>query len=119
MINSFLVAKEAGCFIRGELERVTSAHIEVKEKHSLVTYVDKETEKMIVSQLKEIFPSAAFTEEGTTETIVGKGICTWAIDPLDGTTNFSSAHIPRCLCQHRIGQEWQPIPEVIYGSHAE
>ncbi|MBK9961078.1 MAG: inositol monophosphatase [Saprospiraceae bacterium] len=107
------VAKEAGCFIRGELERVTSAHIEVKEKHSLVTYVDKETEKMIVSQLKEIFPSAAFlTEEGTTEQLSGKEY-TWVIDPLDGTTNFLQ-HIPVFCVSIALVRNGQPILGAIY-----
>jgi myo-inositol-1(or 4)-monophosphatase len=107
------VAKEAGCFIRGELERVTSEHIEVKEKHSLVTYVDKETEKMIVTQLKEIFPEAAFlTEEGTTEQLTGKEY-TWVIDPLDGTTNFLQ-HIPVFCVSIALVKNGRPILGAIY-----
>jgi myo-inositol-1(or 4)-monophosphatase len=76
-------------FIRTESENFDRAHIEQKEKfNNLVSYVDKEAEKKLVSTLQKILPSAAFiTEEGTVEQSKTKEY-NWIIDPLDGTTNF-------------------------------
>ena len=81
------VAREAGAFIRKERKSFDLKNVETKGLNDLVSYVDKEAEKMIVDRLSLILPEADFiTEEGTGETN-GKEY-TWIIDPLDGTTNF-------------------------------
>lgn len=78
---------ECGAFIKKEAETFSYQKVEIKGKNDLVSYVDKEAEKMIVKRLKELLPEAGFiTEEGTekeTDTTYK-----WIIDPLDGTTNF-------------------------------
>src|SRR5688572_32051423 len=76
-------------FIRRSSENFDRVHIEQKEDfNNLVSYVDKEAEKKLVTVLQKILPQAGFiTEEGTVEqskTLEYK----WIIDPLDGTTNF-------------------------------
>ncbi len=82
-VNS--LAREVGAFIK--LQKITIDDIETKSKNSLVTYVDKTAEEMIVKKLAMLIPEAGFiTEE---ETLVKKGeVYNWIIDPLDGTTNF-------------------------------
>jgi myo-inositol-1(or 4)-monophosphatase len=81
------VAKEAGDFIRNERLNFDLGKVEQKGLNDLVSYVDKETEKIIVERLSKILPEADFiTEEGTAARD-GKDY-TWIIDPLDGTTNF-------------------------------
>lgn len=81
------VAKEAGAFIRKERQSFDLNKVEQKGLNDLVSYVDKEAEKIIVDRLSRILPEADFiTEEGTGSTN-GKEY-TWIIDPLDGTTNF-------------------------------
>ncbi len=82
-----LVAEKAATFIRNERQAFDPASIEQKGYHDLVSYVDKESEKLIVSCLQAILPEAGFiTEE---KTIAKKGErYDWVIDPLDGTTNF-------------------------------
>jgi myo-inositol-1(or 4)-monophosphatase len=81
------VARGAGAFIRKERLIFDLKNIETKGLNDLVSYVDKQAEKMIVDQLSMILPEADFiTEEGTAH-ISGKEY-TWIIDPLDGTTNF-------------------------------
>jgi myo-inositol-1(or 4)-monophosphatase len=61
--------------------------VEIKGKNDLVSYVDKEAEKMIVSKLQQLFPEAGFvTEEATVAQ--ERAHYSWIIDPLDGTTNF-------------------------------
>lgn len=82
------IAKEAGAFIKGELNALNPEDILVKDFNSLVSYVDIEAEKKIVSRLKELLPQASFhTEEGTV-TDGRQRDYIWIIDPLDGTTNF-------------------------------
>ncbi len=79
----------AAKFIRTESENFDRARIEQKEKfNNLVSYVDKEAEKKLVSTLQKILPQAGFiTEEGTVEQSKTNEY-NWIIDPLDGTTNF-------------------------------
>lgn len=81
------IAHEAGQFMAGEILKVTDGHVQEKDPNSLVSYVDIETEKMLVSRLNALLPEAGFiTEEGTTAT--GEKEYNWIIDPLDGTTNY-------------------------------
>ena len=81
------IALRAGRFILEQREAVSSDMIETKSLNSLVSYVDKEAEKMIIAAIKDLVPGAGFiAEEGT---IDKKGeVYNWIIDPLDGTTNF-------------------------------
>lgn len=89
------IAIQAGLFIEQEAQTFTPDKIELKGLNSLVSYVDKEAEKMLVAGLSKILPEAGFiTEEGTAGDYE-KGQKSyetgsyWIIDPLDGTTNFS------------------------------
>jgi len=81
------VSKKAGSFIRNEKDKITFENIETKSLNSLVTYVDKTAEKIIVDALKSILPEAGFITEEGTETKQAKTY-NWIVDPLDGTTNF-------------------------------
>jgi myo-inositol-1(or 4)-monophosphatase len=82
------VAKEAGAFIQQEATKFNTDAIEYKDVNNVVSYVDKETEKLIVEKLNKILPEAGFiTEEGTAETSDYNSL-NWIIDPLDGTANF-------------------------------
>ncbi|NUM50262.1 MAG: inositol monophosphatase [Flavobacteriales bacterium] len=79
------IAQNAGNFISSQ--RIIATDIEEKSKNSLVTFVDKQTEKIIVDALSNLLPEAGFiTEEGTSKKKGEK--FNWIIDPLDGTTNF-------------------------------
>ncbi len=81
------IAKEAGAFIRRERHDFDLNHVEHKGFNDLVSYVDKEAEKLIVDQLSALLPEAGFiTEEGTKN--FQKEKYNWIVDPLDGTTNF-------------------------------
>ena len=86
--QTIAVAQEAGAFMQQEAKLFNTSSIEYKGKNDLVSYVDKETEKIIVAGLRQIVPDAGFiTEEGTTD--VGRAdIYNWVIDPVDGTTNY-------------------------------
>ena len=81
------VVNEASQFIYKQIGQVNSDQIEAKEKNSLVSYVDKRAEEIVVEGLQKILPEAGFlTEEDTVAQ--SEGDVRWIIDPLDGTTNF-------------------------------
>ena len=80
-------AKEAGAFIRCYKGGMDADSVVVKGEHDLVTFVDKQSEALIVERLKEVLPEAGFIAEEGTDTHRGEKF-NWVIDPLDGTTNF-------------------------------
>lgn len=81
------VTEQAAEFIRSQAGKVTAEKIEIKSKNSLVSFVDKQAEEMLVEGLSKIIEDAGFITEEETITS-GKSEYTWIIDPLDGTTNF-------------------------------
>jgi myo-inositol-1(or 4)-monophosphatase len=81
--------KKVGSFILAESGKIKNEQIETKSLNSLVTFVDKTAEMMLVKSLKEIIPESVFITEENTIT-QENGIFQWIIDPLDGTTNFIS-----------------------------
>ena len=81
------IARNAGAFIRNEFGKIGTQEADVKSLNSLVSYVDVQAERMIVSDLALLGPEIGFiTEEGTAPTEQHE--LTWIVDPLDGTTNF-------------------------------
>lgn len=91
IMNSFLdcavqAAREAGTL---QKERYGTAFtIALKGEVDLVTEVDRASEAMIVSLLKDEFPDHnILAEENEYEHLDSP--CTWIIDPLDGTTNYA------------------------------
>ena len=86
--QTLAITQETGRFMREEARKFKLSSIEYKGRNDLVSYVDKESEKMLVAGLSAIVPEAGFiTEEGTAE--VGKAErYNWIIDPVDGTTNY-------------------------------
>ena len=85
--STITVAKKAGAFIRKERQNFDIDKVEHKGFNDLVSYVDKEAERIIVDELSHLLPEAGFiTEEETNN--VQKEVYNWIIDPLDGTTNF-------------------------------
>jgi myo-inositol-1(or 4)-monophosphatase len=58
---------------------------EEKAAKDLVSFVDRESERVISSILKAALPGSAFYGEEGERT---RGELTWVVDPLDGTTNY-------------------------------
>ena len=91
------IAREAGEYIARQRETFTFADVEFKGTQNMVSYVDKQTEMMIVSRLRELTPEAGYiTEEGTIEASEDASL-RWIVDPLDGTTNFIHGLAPYCV----------------------
>ncbi len=81
------IARNAGKFMAKERNRFDASKIETKGLHDLVSYVDKESEKLIINELMKLLPDPGFIAEEGTNTKVGEHY-NWVIDPLDGTTNY-------------------------------
>ena len=94
------IARQAGAYIREERRKFSLDSVERKHAHDYVSYVDKGSERLIVSALRELLPEAGFiTEEGTAEVRseecgVRSEELLWVVDPLDGTTNFIHQYAP-------------------------
>ncbi|MEQ8907005.1 inositol monophosphatase family protein [Ekhidna sp.] len=106
------IAMKTGGFIRQERKRFSYDEVEFKGESDLVSYVDTESEKQIISGLEKILPEAGFiTEEETTTQ--GQKEFTWIIDPLDGTTNFVHG-IPNYCVSIGLMNEEKIIAGVVY-----
>jgi len=81
------IARKAGDFIMAERANFSAGKVEVKGRNDFVSYVDKGAERIIVDELKQLLPEAAFIAEEGTEAREDARY-RWVIDPLDGTTNF-------------------------------
>jgi myo-inositol-1(or 4)-monophosphatase len=90
------IAKEAGAFLSEQRKNFRPEEVIEKGSHDYVSYVDKETEILIIKRLSALLPEAGFiTEEGQGE-YHREDYC-WIIDPLDGTTNYIHDYAPYCV----------------------
>lgn len=82
------LAKMAG----KEIKRIRDEEdIKTKGKglNDVVTIADVESEKIITVKINEMFPDDTIIAEESGKSIVGSSEYSWAIDPLDGTLNYS------------------------------
>jgi myo-inositol-1(or 4)-monophosphatase len=78
-------ARQSGSFIIENLSKVSMADVDMKQASDFVTYVDRESEAMIINTIKKEFPEHTILAE---ESMREEGEYLWIIDPLDGTTNY-------------------------------
>jgi len=106
------IARKAATFIMTEKQHFTAGKVEVKGRNDFVSYVDKESERIIVAELKALLPEAGFiAEEGTESTSEAR--FRWVIDPLDGTTNFIHG-MPFFAVSIALLDDNDPIVGVVY-----
>lgn len=84
------IATEAGNFLRKERRSFSRERVVEKHAHDYVSYVDKESERLLVAQLSALLPEAGFIAEEGSAVYKNEPYC-WVIDPLDGTTNYIDA----------------------------
>tara|TARA_R110002096_G_scaffold126532_3_gene273630 strand:- start:62374 stop:63162 length:789 start_codon:yes stop_codon:yes gene_type:complete len=106
------LTKETALFIEKNRFHVSDSQIETKSLNSLVSFVDKGAEEMLVVGLKKILPEAGFIAEEGTETTKGEKL-NWIIDPLDGTTNFLH-NIPVFAISIALMEEDEIVAGVVY-----
>ena len=109
------LCRQAGQFIRQQVTDFDPTKIESKGLHDMVSYVDKESEQLLVAGLKELLPTAGFvTEEGTVaNTEASQTEYRWIIDPLDGTTNFIHG-LPCFAVSVALARGNEPVLGVVY-----
>ena len=79
--------EETGAFIAKERKTFSAKDILAKDTNDLVSYVDMQSELLLIEKLSKIVPEAGFiAEESSPDTNTNE--LNWIIDPLDGTTNF-------------------------------
>jgi len=85
--TAFRAAILAGDLIRNNLGKISESDVDIKQASDFVTYVDRESEQIIINTVRAQFPGHHFlTEESLKEESSGE--YRWIIDPLDGTTNY-------------------------------
>ncbi|MBQ8672937.1 MAG: inositol monophosphatase [Bacteroides sp.] len=91
------IARKAGSFLKEERKSFRRETVVSKHAHDYVSYVDKESEHLVVKELRRLLPEAGFITEEGSATYTGEPYC-WVVDPLDGTTNFIHDYAPYCVC---------------------
>ncbi|XP_070798267.1 inositol monophosphatase 1 [Pituophis catenifer annectens] len=90
MNYAIVLARKAGEVIREALKEEITVMIK-SSPADLVTITDQKVENMIISSIKEKYPSHSFIGEESVAAGAGSILTdnpTWIIDPIDGTTNF-------------------------------
>jgi myo-inositol-1(or 4)-monophosphatase len=101
----------AADFIQAEAEKFSSSDIREKSAHNFVTYVDEQSEQMLIGRLSKILPGSGFIAEESPG-MEKKQLC-WVIDPLDGTTNFIHG-LPLYSISVALMEEGNVVSGVIY-----
>ncbi|BCS52185.1 inositol monophosphatase family protein [Geobacter sp. SVR] len=86
--------------------------VDMKGDKDLVTEVDRESERLIVSHLLGCFPDhGILAEEG--DNLQGRSSFRWIIDPVDGTTNYAHG-FPWFCSSIALEAEGELVAGVIY-----
>lgn len=108
-------AKEAG---RIQLELFRSDRLDIEAKFNdsdVVTNADKASEKAIISEIRRAYPDhSVLSEESGADRYVNEW--RWVIDPLDGTTNYSSG-LPSFCVSIGVQHNGQTVVGVVYAPY--
>jgi myo-inositol-1(or 4)-monophosphatase len=88
------IAREAGALLMGYFHK--RVKVEYKGDVDLVTVADRESEALILSRIREQWPSHDVVGEEGSRIQTGSDYL-WYIDPLDGTTNFAHGFPVFCI----------------------
>ncbi|MBL7206034.1 MAG: inositol monophosphatase [Candidatus Aenigmarchaeota archaeon] len=106
-------AKEAWELIKNTGSEI----VEMKKGIDFSTVADIESEKLIISKIKERFPEHAILAEESGESDT-KSDFVWVIDPLDGTKNFKRK-IPLFCISISLKYKNEPIVGVIFDPNTD
>ena len=106
------LAKEVGNRIKKILYN-EDIHTASKGLNDVVTIADTTSEEIIVNRIKDSFPDDTIIAEEGGNYKVGSGEYIWAIDPLDGTMNYSRG-IPYYCVSIGYMKNNHPIGGAIY-----
>lgn len=105
-------ALEAGSFLKEHYGQVSEKDIRRKSKNDFLSFVDEQSEQIIVETIRSRYPEHMFlAEEGG-----GSGNHSdyrWIIDPLDGTRNYLSG-IPVFAVSIALEYEQELVMGIVY-----
>jgi myo-inositol-1(or 4)-monophosphatase len=107
---AILAAKKAGLLLKSRLGQ--KRQVTYKGAVNLVTEMDLFSEKVIVSEIRQRYPSHSILAEEKTST-QEKSLYRWIIDPLDGTTNYAHGYPIFCVSL-ALEKEKEVILGVVY-----
>jgi len=111
--HAMTLAREAGA---EQLKLFRSKELNIATKQNdfdVVTTADKASEKIIVEGINKIYPDHSVLTEESGFSLKGNSEWTWVIDPLDGTTNYSSG-LPWFNVSIGIKQGERTVAGVVY-----
>ena len=115
------IARKAGTFLRENVGNISTIE-EKSNEINLVTDIDKRSEAMIISMIREKFPDHDILAEESGRN-AGSAEYRWVIDPLDGTTNFTHAIPIFCVSigvEHRgeivAGTIYDPMHDELFSA---
>jgi Archaeal fructose-1,6-bisphosphatase and related enzymes of inositol monophosphatase family len=104
----------------------TELDVMEKSSNNLVTRADLESEEMILSSIRKIFPGHSFLAEENHPAQPTMPEHLWIIDPLDGTTNFVHGIPHFCISiayahhgEVKMGLVYDPLREELFTAIAE
>jgi myo-inositol-1(or 4)-monophosphatase len=104
------MARAAGALVMDYFRQ--HVKVEYKGDVDLVTVADRESEALILEQIREQFPTHDVMGEEGTRIETGSEY-KWYVDPLDGTTNFAHGYPVFCISL-AVERRGQRIAGVIY-----
>lgn len=117
------LAREAGALLREGYGR--AANIEFKGVVDLVTEYDRQSEALILSQLRAAYPAHRINAEESGRSGQAAEAYEWLVDPLDGTVNFAHAvpvfSVSLALTHHGrlvLGVVYDPMRDELFAAEA-
>lgn len=106
------LVREAGEVLLSQSKEAFDVTMKNNDPKDIVTAVDIAVNDFLVNTLKKEFPTyGIYSEEGTNESEEGEYV--WAIDPIDGSSNFAR-HIPHFAICAGLLHKGIPIFGVVY-----
>jgi len=96
VLKTAILAAEKAAYIHKQYYRNLSKVMYKNGKNNLVTRVDIESERIIMSTINRVYPSHGFIGEEKGAKNQNNEYC-WVIDPLDGTTNYAHGFPMFCV----------------------
>lgn len=114
---AIMIAKKAGGYLLDNFRKDKSLLRERGMSKEIITEYDKESDRIILEQLKENFPEHNYLTEESGEFDNGSEF-TWIIDSMDGSGNFASGN-PFFSVSIALVKDDKPILGVIFAPFLE
>jgi|YelNatPaOPRAMG01_1025707.scaffolds.fasta_scaffold06035_3 myo-inositol-1(or 4)-monophosphatase len=111
------LAREVGLLAKKRIGNLGWTHTK-SGFYDIVTDADLEVEKVVKSEISNVFPGDSILGEETGETKTSSNGRVWIVDPIDGTTNFSKG-IPHFCVSIALVVDGIPRVGVVYDPYMD